>query len=103
MASSKSVILLLFAYLFVLSLTAIGLEGGGIDWGQNGFEGSIEEICASGNYQIVNIAFLTRFGNGSTPVMNLAAHCDPSTSSNNTCAALSSQIKSCQDKNIKVL
>uniref|UniRef100_A0A2N9FC64 chitinase n=1 Tax=Fagus sylvatica TaxID=28930 RepID=A0A2N9FC64_FAGSY len=49
-------------------------------WGQNGpngDEGTLAEACATGNYGIVNIAFLSTFGNGQTPQLNLANHCDP--------------------------
>ncbi|KZV27058.1 hevamine-A-like [Dorcoceras hygrometricum] len=71
-----------------------------IYWGQNGNEGSLAETCASGNYQFINIAFLPTFGNGQTPMINLAGHCDPYT---NGCTGLSSEIKSCQAKGIKVI
>ncbi|MBA0825182.1 hypothetical protein Goarm_021786 [Gossypium armourianum] len=46
----------------------------------------------------VNIAFLSTFGNGQT--INLAGHCDPY---RNGCTGLSSDIKSCQAKGIKVM
>ncbi|PIN06881.1 Chitinase [Handroanthus impetiginosus] len=72
-----------------------------IYWGQNGNEGTLAETCATGNYDFVNIAFLTTFGNGQKPVINLAGHCDPS--SPNGCTILSSDIKSCQAKGIKVM
>lgn len=92
---------LLFMSLFVLSLPALRSESGkiAIYWGQHSGEGSLKDTCASGNYKFVNIAFLSSFGNGSIPVLNLADHCDNST----TCAFLSSEIKSCQDQNIKVM
>ncbi|XP_027110162.1 acidic endochitinase SE2-like [Coffea arabica] len=69
-------------------------------WGQHGDEGSLADTCASGNYQFVNLAFLTTFGGGKTPVLNLAGHCDPPSG---TCASLSAEIKGCQNRNIKVL
>ena len=69
-------------------------------WGQNGNEGSLAQTCATGNYGIVNIAFLTTFGNGQTPLINLPGHCDPTT---NGCTGLSSDIKACQSKGIKVM
>lgn len=69
-------------------------------WGQNGNEGSLADACSSGNYGIVNIAFLSTFGNGQTPQINLAGHCDPT---NNGCAGLSNEIKTCQGQGIKVL
>ncbi|XP_021655750.2 acidic endochitinase [Hevea brasiliensis] len=71
-----------------------------IYWGQNGNEGTLAETCASGNYQYVNVAFLSNFGNGQTPVLNLAGHCDPSS---NGCTGLSSDIQACQGQGIKVL
>ncbi|EEF49014.1 acidic endochitinase SE2 [Ricinus communis] len=90
----------------LLSLLAFSLcnpsYGGGIAiyWGQNGNEGTLADTCASGNYQFVNIAFLSSFGNGQPPVLNLAGHCDPSS---NTCTGLSSDIRACQGQGIKVL
>ncbi|KAK7251880.1 hypothetical protein RIF29_35467 [Crotalaria pallida] len=71
-----------------------------IYWGQNGAEGTLAETCATGNYGYVVIAFLPTFGNGQTPMINLAGHCDPYS---NGCTGLSSDIKSCQAKGIKVL
>nr|GMD26891.1 acidic endochitinase-like [Ipomoea batatas]GMD45083.1 acidic endochitinase-like [Ipomoea batatas]GME02993.1 acidic endochitinase-like [Ipomoea batatas]GME21251.1 acidic endochitinase-like [Ipomoea batatas] len=64
--------------------------------GQNGGEGSLRETCDTTNYNIVNIAFLIAFGNGSTPVLNLADHCDQ-------CEFLSDDIRYCKSKDIKVL
>lgn len=69
-------------------------------WGQNGNEGSLADTCATGNYGIVNIAFLVTFGNGQTPQMNLAGHCDPTT---NGCTGLSNDIRACQNQGIKVM
>ncbi|CAK7324068.1 unnamed protein product [Dovyalis caffra] len=94
------------ALTLVLSLLIVSLckpsygAGIAIYWGQNGGEGSLADTCNSGNYQFVNIAFLTTFGNGQTPVLNLAGHCDPNA---NTCTGLSTDIKACQGKGIKVL
>ncbi|OIW02015.1 hypothetical protein TanjilG_11608 [Lupinus angustifolius] len=42
-----------------------------IYWGQNGEEGSLVAACNTGNYAIVNIAFLSSFGNGNSPTLNL--------------------------------
>ncbi|KAJ8747033.1 hypothetical protein K2173_003355 [Erythroxylum novogranatense] len=69
-------------------------------WGQNGNEGSLADACSSGNYAIVNLAFLVTFGNGQTPVLNLAGHCEPS---GGGCSSLSNEIKACQGQGIKVL
>ncbi|KAI5347144.1 hypothetical protein L3X38_015023 [Prunus dulcis] len=89
--------------LIIISLCKSSQAGGiAIYWGQGSpsNEGSLADTCNTGNYQFVNIAFLSTFGNGQTPVLNLAAHCDPST---NGCTSLSTDIKACQAKNIKVL
>jgi chitinase len=96
--SSNSVALFCLAMLTL----AMGTNSGGIAiyWGQNGNEGTLAETCATGNYDFVNIAFLPTFGNGQTPMINLAGHCDPYS---NGCTGLSSDIKSCQAKGIKVM
>ncbi|KAF8380134.1 hypothetical protein HHK36_027616 [Tetracentron sinense] len=80
----------------------MGLDAGGIAiyWGQNGNEGTLTETCATGNYDFVNIAFLPTFGNGQTPMINLAGHCDPYT---NGCTGLSDEIQACQSQGIKVM
>ncbi|GLJ21048.1 hypothetical protein SUGI_0384520 [Cryptomeria japonica] len=70
-----------------------------IYWGQNGNEASLTQTCATGNFNYVILAFLPTFGNGRTPQLNLAGHCDPSSGG---CKKLSSEIKSCQQRNIKV-
>ncbi|XP_061351445.1 cysteine-rich receptor-like protein kinase 15 [Gastrolobium bilobum] len=71
-----------------------------IYWGQNDDEGSLTETCATGKYSYVIIAFLNKFGNGTTPEINLASHCDPSS---NGCSTLSTDIRNCQMLGIKVL
>ena len=83
-------------------MLVVGTDAGGIAIyrGQNGNEGTLAETCATGKYAFVNITFLTTFGNGQKPVINLASHCDPS---RNGCTRLSSQIKSCQAKGIKLM
>jgi len=71
-------------------------------WGQGGGEGTLADTCASGLYDFVNIAFVSAFGNGGgqPPVLNLANHCDPAAG---TCAVFSSDIRSCQASDVKVL
>ncbi|KAL6131028.1 hypothetical protein ACLB2K_069406 [Fragaria x ananassa] len=69
-------------------------------WGQNGGEGTLTDTCASGRYEIVNIAFLSQFGNGQTPLINLAGHCDPAS---NGCQGVSNEVRNCQNQGIKVL
>ncbi|KAA8520705.1 hypothetical protein F0562_015023 [Nyssa sinensis] len=90
--------------LFCLLLICLikGLHGGVISvyWGQDGNEGSLADACATGNYAIVNIAFLATFGNGQAPLLNLAGHCDPTS---NGCTGLSNDIKACQGQGIKVM
>lgn len=100
MAFQVSKILSFISSLFLILV--VGIEGGGISiyWGQNRNEGTLAETCASGNYDFVNLAFLATFGNGRTPMINLAGHCDPTVSG---CTGLSSDIKSCQEKGIKVM
>ncbi|KAB2595657.1 hypothetical protein D8674_031107 [Pyrus ussuriensis x Pyrus communis] len=90
---------------FLISITLalqFGAEAASIAiyWGQNGNEGTLEETCATGNYEYVTLAFLPTLGNGQTPMINLAGHCDPYT---NRCTGLSSDIKSCQVKGLKVI
>lgn len=97
----KSNLSALFLPLVILMLVA-GSEAGGISiyWGQNGNEGTLSDTCSSGNYEYVVLAFLSSFGNGQKPMLNLAGHCDPYS---NGCTNLSSDIQSCQSKGIKVI
>ncbi|KAI4378025.1 hypothetical protein MLD38_015568 [Melastoma candidum] len=88
---------------FILPLFLIlihGANGGGIVvyWGQNGNEGTLAETCATGNYKFVNVAFLSSFGNGRTPKLDLAGHCAA-----HECMKISPDIKSCQARGIKVM
>ncbi|CAL5196902.1 unnamed protein product [Lathyrus oleraceus] len=92
-----------FTFLSLVLLALANASNAGkiaIYWGQNGNEGTLAEACASGNYEYVIIAFLPTFGHGQTPMINLAGHCDPYS---NECIGLTSDIKSCQTKGIKVL
>jgi chitinase len=86
-------------YLLLIVLMINGSQAGviAVYWGQNGYEGSLADTCATGNYGIVNIAFLSTFGNGQTPSINLAGHCI------NGCTGLSNDIKACQNQGIKVM
>ncbi|XP_017423334.1 G-type lectin S-receptor-like serine/threonine-protein kinase SD1-1 isoform X2 [Vigna angularis] len=72
----------------------------GIYWGQKANEGNLTETCATGKYSYVNIAFLSTFGNGQTPKLNLAGHCDAST---NGCTEMGREIRNCQKQGIKVM
>ncbi|XP_061375171.1 acidic endochitinase-like [Gastrolobium bilobum] len=95
----KKASLLLVPLLLISLFKNSHAAGIAIYWGQNTQEGTLADTCNTGNYQFVNIAFLSTFGNGQTPQLNLAGHCDPRT---NGCTGLSSDIKSCQDHGIKV-
>lgn len=89
----------------LISLLMLVLTGGAhaagiaIYWGQNGGEGSLASTCATGNYAFVNIAFLSTFGNGRTPALNLAGHCN---SASDGCTRLSKDIKDCQSRGVKL-
>lgn len=100
MAPKLAISLALFISVSIALQIGADAAGIAIYWGQNGNEGTLEETCATGNYDYVNIAFLPTFGNGQTPMINLAGHCDPYT---NGCTGLSSDIKSCQAKGVKVI
>jgi chitinase len=69
-------------------------------WGQDASEGSLRDTCSTGLYAYVNIAFVSTFGDGRAPILNLADHCDPSSGG---CASLATDIASCQSAGIKVL
>ena len=96
--SLLSLALLSFFFLALISNTNAGTIT--VYWGQNGNECSLADTCSSGYYGIVNIAFLVVFGNNQTPQMNLAGHRDPNSGG---CTWLSTGIKACQDRGIKVL
>ncbi|KAL5572023.1 hypothetical protein UlMin_021620 [Ulmus minor] len=100
MASKLAISLAFLVSVLVALLTTAEAGGIAIYWGQNGNEGTLAETCATGNYDFVNIAFLPTFGNGQTPMINLAGHCDPYT---NGCTKFSSDIKACQAKGVKVI
>ncbi|KAL1330290.1 hypothetical protein HN51_047522 [Arachis hypogaea] len=91
-----------FSSILLFQLLQVSANSAGIAvyWGQNGGEGSLADACNTGNYQFVNIAFLSTFGNGQTPELNLAGHCTPD---NGGCASIGNDIKTCQGKGIKVL
>ncbi|TVT99388.1 hypothetical protein EJB05_55276, partial [Eragrostis curvula] len=71
----------------------------GVYWGQNVNEGTLAETCATGRYTFVIIGFLSEFGSGRAPVLNLAG-CDPSAGG---CAGLGVDIATCQSRGVKVL
>ncbi|XP_028786672.1 hevamine-A-like [Neltuma alba] len=101
MAKSSQAFPFLLFFLLLLRFSDASQGGIAIYWGQNGNEGTLSEACATGKYAYVNVAFLIQFGNGQTPQMNLAGHCNPAIAG--SCAKFSSEIKACQAKGIKVL
>ncbi|XP_047319263.1 acidic endochitinase-like [Impatiens glandulifera] len=103
--TTKSSILLLVLSSFLMHLSSSKAGQIAIYWGQNGNEGTLAQTCATGKYDIVNLAFLATFGDGRQPMVNLAGHCDPYTNDpySNPCSNLSSNITSCQSKGVKVI
>uniref|UniRef100_A0A7N2RAB1 chitinase n=1 Tax=Quercus lobata TaxID=97700 RepID=A0A7N2RAB1_QUELO len=77
-------------------------QAGGIAvyWGQSGYEGTLTETCATGKYSHIIISFLNHFGNGRTPEISLAGHCNPAS---NGCTMVSPCIRYCQSRGIKVI
>ncbi|KAL5222650.1 hypothetical protein ABZP36_027363 [Zizania latifolia] len=85
----------LIAFLLLAGMAGMSRAGNiAVYWGQNGDEGTLADACNSGLYAYVIVAFLSTFGNGQTPVLNLAGH---------SSAGISSDIQTCQSQNIKVL
>ncbi|KAG7990506.1 hypothetical protein I3843_02G028900 [Carya illinoinensis] len=100
--ASNSILVSLAFLLSVILMQVVSTDAGGIAiyWGQNGNEGTLAQTCATNKYAFINIAFLSTFGNGQKPIINLAGHCNPNS---NGCTRLSSDIKSCQAKGIKLM
>ncbi|PKA55755.1 Acidic endochitinase [Apostasia shenzhenica] len=98
MAASKSP----WASLFIITSLLAAAQAGKIAvyWGQNDDESTLADTCASGDYAYVILAFLSVFGNGQNPQLNLAGHCDPSS---NGCTGLSSDIETCQAQGVNVI
>ncbi|RHN50591.1 putative chitinase [Medicago truncatula] len=69
-----------------------------IYWGQDNGDGSLRDTCNTGLFNIVNIAFLSTFGSGRQPQLNLAGHCNPP-----NCKNLRDSINICQSRGIKVM
>ncbi|XP_006644469.2 acidic endochitinase-like [Oryza brachyantha] len=87
----------------LLAAAMVGTSRAGniaVYWGQNGDEGSLGDACSSGLYAYVMVSFLSTFGNGQTPALNLAGHCDPGSGG---CTGLSSDIQTCQSQGVKVI
>ncbi|CAB4271534.1 unnamed protein product [Prunus armeniaca] len=97
---SQTPLLLLVLSAQLVLIRLCHASGVAVYWGQNGNEGTLAETCATGKYKYVNIAFLNKFGNGQTPEINLAGHCNPAS---NGCTIVSGGITSCQSQGVKVL
>ncbi|KAI5347143.1 hypothetical protein L3X38_015022 [Prunus dulcis] len=98
--NSQTPLLLLVLSAQLVIIRLCHASGVAVYWGQNGNEGTLAETCATRKYKYVNIAFLNKFGNGQTPEINLAGHCNPAS---NGCTIVSSGITSCQSQGVKVL
>ncbi|CAO1944332.1 unnamed protein product [Urochloa humidicola] len=86
---------------FLLAILATSHAGGiAIYWGQHQGEATLSATCASRRYQFVILAFVFQFGQGRAPRLDLADHCDATSGG---CAILSSDIRSCQRRGVKVL
>lgn len=101
MALKIQAVLFLFPLLIFILLKCSNSVPIAIYWGQgtDEDEGSLQDTCSTGNYEIVIIAFLNTFGNGRTLGLNLQ-HCD---SSSGGCTSLSAEISACQKAGYKVL
>ncbi|CAL4974643.1 unnamed protein product [Urochloa decumbens] len=98
---SASLLLLLLAVPSLLAAVAASDEVKiAVYWGQDASEGTLRDTCSTGLYAYVNIAFLSTFGDGRAPVLNLASHCDPTSGG---CATLAADVASCQSAGVKVL
>ena len=99
MASKKQALFSLLS-LLALSFAITPMQAGqiAIYWGQNGNEGTLTEACDSGDYEIVLLAFLIRFGNFRDLGWNFAGHCGDWS----PCTKLEPEIKHCQEIGKKV-
>ena len=92
----------LLPILLLAGMASISRAGNiAVYWGQNGGEGTLADACNSGLYAYVMVSFLSTFGKGQDPVINLAGHCDAITARN--CNIFSADIMTCQSKGVKVL
>ncbi|GMY07360.1 acidic chitinase [Fagus crenata] len=92
--------LVLLSLLILVFIRTSHAGGIAIYWGQSGYEGTLTQTCATGKYSHVIISFLNKFGNGRTPELDLAGHCNRAS---NGCTLVSNGIRNCQSKGIKVL
>lgn len=95
---------MMLSLLVVILLALVSKSNGAgllvVYWGQNEGESRLTDACNTGLYDIVNIAFLSTFGRGQKPQINLAGHCDPAS---NGCQRVSTGIRNCQARGIKVM
>ena len=99
--AGRALIPIQLATTLLLALLATSHAGDiAIYWGQNTGEATLSATCASRKYQFVILAFVFQFGQGRAPKLDLSGHCDASSGG---CAVLSSDIRSCQRRGVKVL
>ncbi|KAL0358908.1 UNVERIFIED_CONTAM: Acidic endochitinase [Sesamum angustifolium] len=101
--STKSLLLGAFSLLLAFSPLIRSSEACGISvyWGQNlAQEGSLRELCETGYYSYVNLAYLSTFGCGQKFALNFTDHCDATSGG---CKSLSTEIQACQNRGVKVL
>ncbi|KAL0452446.1 UNVERIFIED_CONTAM: Acidic endochitinase [Sesamum latifolium] len=100
-SSTKTLLIILSIFIAFSLFNFRSSEACGVStyWGQKSSQGSLQELCETGYFKYVNIGFLSQFGCGRTPVLNLDGHCDPSSGA---CTSLSAEIRSCQSLDIKV-
>ncbi|GJN18022.1 hypothetical protein PR202_gb05136 [Eleusine coracana subsp. coracana] len=96
--------LYIWASLLLAAHALAAVASGAVDiavyWGQNASEGTLRETCGTGLYAYVNLAFLSTFGAGRAPLLDLAGHCD---AASGACASLAADVASCQSAGVKVL
>lgn len=103
-STSQKMAMKLYLVVLTIALTLAPISKAGqlvVYWGQDEREGRLIDTCNTRKYNIVNIAFLYRFGNGQPPQINLAGHCEPSTP--NGCVKVSTGIHYCQSLGVKVM
>ncbi|XP_047328403.1 hevamine-A-like [Impatiens glandulifera] len=100
---SSTMFILFLAPLLLFPASGVSSDQVVTYWGQNGDEeGTLASACATGKYAHINIAFLTDFGSGRVPRLNLTSHCSNPTTTNSTCN-MSDDIRFCQKRGIKVM
>ncbi|KAL0341006.1 UNVERIFIED_CONTAM: Acidic endochitinase [Sesamum radiatum] len=101
--STKTRLLWALSLLIAFSPLIRSSEACGVSvyWGQNlAQEGSLRELCETGYYSYVNLAYLSTFGCGRKLALNFTDHCDAASGG---CKSLSTEIQACQNRGVKVL